>query len=49
MNSYKNLSGNSGVVAYEIDAQSIKVQFNDPKSSIYLYTYQSAAATTLRK
>jgi hypothetical protein len=40
MEHYKNLGGNSGVIAYEISADSIKVQFNT--GSIYLYTYQSA-------
>lgn len=37
---YKNLSGNSGVAAYEIGEDSIKVEFRDGHR--YLYTYQSA-------
>ena len=40
MESYKNLSGHSGVAAYEIESDSIKVQFKD--GHVYLYTYASA-------
>lgn len=40
MERYRNLGGDSGVVAYEIGDDSIKVQFND--GSLYLYNYQSA-------
>ncbi len=40
MEPYKNLSGDSGVVAYEIGTDFIKVQFHD--GLIYLYNYQSA-------
>jgi hypothetical protein len=40
MERYKNLGGDSGVVAYEIGADSIKVGFSD--GSLYLYTYGSA-------
>ena len=40
MESYKNLSGQSGVAAYEIESDSIKVQFKD--GHVYLYTYASA-------
>lgn len=40
MEIYKNLGGNSNARAYEIESESIKVQFGD--GSIYLYTYQSA-------
>jgi hypothetical protein len=36
---YKNLGGDSGVIAYEIGPNSIKVQFRD--GSIYLYDYTS--------
>lgn len=35
MNRYKNLRGNSGVVAYEIAENSITIQFND--GALYLY------------
>jgi len=40
METYKNLSGNSGVVAYEIGADSITVEFKD--GTAYLYNDQSA-------
>lgn len=40
METYKNLSGVSGVVGYEIGQAEIKVQFRD--RATYLYTYQSA-------
>ena len=40
MERYRNLGGDSGVVAYEIGDDSIKVQFSD--GSLYLYNYQSA-------
>lgn len=40
METYENLGGDSGVRAYEIGSDSIKVQFND--GSVYLYTYLSA-------
>jgi len=38
MERYKNLGGDSGIVAYEIADESIKVQFRD--QSLYLYNYQ---------
>lgn len=37
---YKNLKGNSGIIAYEYGYDYIKVQFSD--YSIYRYTYLSA-------
>lgn len=40
MEHYKNLGGDSGVVAYEIGDNSIKVQFRD--GALYLYNDQSA-------
>ena len=36
MEPYKNLSGNSGVVAYETGPDFIKVQFSD--GGVYVYT-----------
>jgi len=42
MERYKNLGGNSGVVAYEIGSGSIVVQFSD--GAKYEYTNQSAGA-----
>lgn len=40
MERYGNLSGNSGVVAYEIGDEHIEVRFHD--EVVYTYTYQSA-------
>lgn len=37
MERYKNINGDSGVVAYEIFDHSIKVQFQD--GGIYVYSY----------
>jgi len=42
MERYKNLSGQSGVAAYEVSPDSIKVQFKD--GHVYLYTYASAGS-----
>jgi hypothetical protein len=39
---YRNSIGSSGVVAYEIGDDFIKVQFHDRK--IYLYSYKSAGS-----
>ncbi len=40
MERYKNLGGNSGVSAYKIGDDWIRVEFSD--RSLYLYNYQSA-------
>ena len=40
MKRYRNLGGNSGVRAYELDDESIVIEFTD--SGIYRYTYESA-------
>ncbi|BCW94642.1 MAG: hypothetical protein WHS44_10080 [Fimbriimonadales bacterium] len=40
MERYADLSGQSGVAAYEIGDDYIRVQFKD--GSVYLYTYESA-------
>ena len=40
MQRYKNMSGDSGVIAYEIRDDGIEVQFRD--DHVYLYTTQSA-------
>ncbi|ROU00825.1 hypothetical protein EB809_06075 [Marinobacter sp. R17] len=47
MEHYKNLGGDSNVVAYEIEAGEITVQFGD--GSIYLYTNQSAGAASIKE
>ena len=45
MTPYKNLSRNSGVVAYEIAPDSIAVEFED--GAIYLYTAESTGRSKL--
>ena len=45
MESYENLGGNSGVIAFEIKPGSITVQFKD--GAKYLYTDQSAGAAEI--
>jgi hypothetical protein len=44
---YKNLGGESGVVAYDIDAGQIIVQFRN--GDRYLYTEDSAGAANVAK
>ncbi len=45
MERYKNLSGNSGVAAYENGPDFIRVEFRD--GAVYLYTYGSAGAANI--
>ena len=45
MERYKNLSGNSGVVAYEIGDDSIAVEFQEGHT--YLYTKASTGAANI--
>lgn len=45
MEKYKNLSGNSGAIAFEIASGAITVQFQDGWK--YLYTDQSAGALNI--
>ena len=45
MEHYKNLSGGSGIVAYESGPDFIRVQF--ASGSIYLYTYESAGSENI--
>ena len=45
MERYKNLSGDSGVVAYEIGSNFIRVQFSD--GAVYLYNYASAGTDNI--
>lgn len=47
MQRYRNLSGDSGVVAYEIGRDSINVMFKDGWT--YLYTYASAGPFQIEK
>jgi len=45
MHRYKNISGDSGVVAYDIGRRSITVEFNS--GDRYLYTDDSAGADNI--
>lgn len=47
MERYKNLSGDSGVYAYECSAKAIKVEFNG--GAIYLYDYAVTGADAVEK
>ena len=47
MESYRNLGGNSGVEAYEIGQDFIKVQFSD--GAVYMYTYASAGGGNIEQ
>lgn len=45
MKRYKNLSGGSGIVAYESGPDFIRVRFSS--GSVYLYTYESAGSENI--
>jgi hypothetical protein len=45
MQRYRNLSGHSGVVAYEIGDDFVRVRFNS--GTVYLYTMESVGAQHL--
>ena len=45
MDRYKNLGGNSGVIAYEIGDGCITVQFRD--GSVYFYNCQSTGVSNI--
>jgi hypothetical protein len=47
MERYRNLGGDSNVVAYENGPDFIRVQFGD--GSIYLYTYASAGSHNIER
>ncbi len=47
MEHYKNLSGNSGITAFEIGPKSITLEFAD--GGVYLYTYRSAGRERIEK
>jgi hypothetical protein len=42
MEQYQNTKGRSGVIAYEIGPDYIRIQFQD--NEIYLYTYESTGS-----
>ena len=47
MERYRNLAGDSGVVAYEVGPDFIRVQFTGGET--YLYTYESAGAYAVER
>ena len=47
MTNYNNLSGESGIIAYEIGSDFIRIQFAD--HGIYLYTEASTGAEHIAK
>jgi hypothetical protein len=47
MELYKNIDGDSGVSAYEIGADFIRVQFSN--GATYLYTYSSAGSENIER
>jgi hypothetical protein len=47
MERYKNLGGDSSVVAYEIGNDSLTVQFSD--GSVFLYNYQSSGRSNIEQ
>jgi len=48
MKTYKNLSGKSGVVAYEIGKTFIKIKF-EGESGIYIYDYKRPGKKEVEK
>lgn len=47
MEPYKNLGGNSGVVAFQIGGDFIIVQFREGQYTFYKYTYMSAGSIAI--
>ncbi len=47
MTKYKNLSGESGIMSYELGSDFIRIQFQDKE--IYLYTENSTGAEHIAK
>lgn len=47
MQQYKNLGGDSGVLAYEIGSDYIKVEFKD--GAVYFYSYASAGGQNIEE
>jgi hypothetical protein len=47
MKPYKDLTGNSGVTAYEVTDNGISVEFN--YDAVYRYTYASAGKRSVEK
>jgi hypothetical protein len=47
MQRYRDVDGDSGVTAYEVGADFIRVEFRH--NSVYLYTYESAGAANIEE
>ncbi len=47
MEPYRNITGNSGVTAYEIGPDYITIEFSD--GAVYRYTYASAGAENVER
>ena len=47
MKQYKDITGTSGVTAYEENSDSISIEFNH--EAVYLYTYSSAGKRAIEK
>lgn len=47
MKQYKNISGDSGITAYETTENSISVEFNH--DALYRYTYESTGKQKIEK
>jgi hypothetical protein len=47
METYKDIDGDSGVTAYEIGPDFIRVQFST--GAVYLYTYSSSGAHNIER
>ena len=47
MKQYKDITGTSGVTAYEENSNSISIEFNH--EAVYLYTYSSAGKRAIEK
>ena len=47
MERYRDIDGDSGVAAYEVGPDYIRVQFKD--GSVYLYTYASAGSHNIEQ
>lgn len=47
MQTYKNINGNSGVIAYKINAKSVEVKFID--GTVYVYDYETTGKGNIEK
>lgn len=48
MVTYKNLGGNSGIVAYKTEPNAITVEFRSGKERFYLYTANSCGQSNVK-